>query len=79
MLLWQASELTCSRSRYVGARANLENYDLTIRIGNPVDTIVMLANLMFSGRFDELRDLKIVRAERQCVCCGTVLKLLCEG
>jgi len=39
----------------------------------------MLANLMFSGRFDELRDLKIVRAERQCVCCGTVLKLLCEG
>ena len=41
MLLWQASELTCSRSRYVGARANLENYDLTIRIGNPVDTKIV--------------------------------------
>jgi len=47
---------------YVGAKADLENYYLTNLIGNPLDTTVMLANLMFSGRLDELPDLKIVLA-----------------
>src|SRR6476620_5914276 len=31
-----------------GAKADLENYYLTNLIGNPLDTTVMLANLMFS-------------------------------
>ena len=34
---------------YVGSKAGLENYYLTNLIGNPLDTTVMLANLMFSG------------------------------
>jgi aminocarboxymuconate-semialdehyde decarboxylase len=47
---------------YVGAKAGLEDYYLTNLIGNPLDTTVMVANLMFSGALDELPDLKICLA-----------------
>jgi len=40
----------------------LENYYLRNFIGNPMNTTVMAANLMFSGRLDELRGLKICLA-----------------
>jgi aminocarboxymuconate-semialdehyde decarboxylase len=64
-LLRRASELGAfvfAHPYYVGAKAGLESYYLTNLIGNPLDTTVMLANLMFSGRLDELPDLKIVLA-----------------
>jgi len=47
---------------YVGAKSGLESYYLTNLIGNPLDTTVMLANLMYSGALDELPDLKICLA-----------------
>ena len=64
-LLRRASELgvfVFAHPYYVGAKAGLESYYLTNLIGNPLDTTVMIANLMFSGRLDELPDLKIVLA-----------------
>jgi aminocarboxymuconate-semialdehyde decarboxylase len=64
-LLQRASELNVfvfAHPYYVGAKSGLESYYLTNLIGNPLDTTVMLANLMFSGRLDELPDLKIVLA-----------------
>jgi aminocarboxymuconate-semialdehyde decarboxylase len=64
-LLRRAAELNVfvfAHPYYVGAKSGLENYYLTNLIGNPLDTTVMLANLMFSGRLDELPDLKIVLA-----------------
>jgi aminocarboxymuconate-semialdehyde decarboxylase len=64
-LLRRASELNVfvfAHPYYVGAKSGLENYYLTNLIGNPLDTTVMLANLMFSGRLDELPDLRIVLA-----------------
>jgi aminocarboxymuconate-semialdehyde decarboxylase len=64
-LLRRASDLNVfvfAHPYYVGAKSGLENYYLTNLIGNPLDTTVMLANLMFSGRLDELPDLKIVLA-----------------
>lgn len=47
---------------YVGAKQGLENYYLTNLIGNPLDTTVMLANLMYSGTLDELPELKLCLA-----------------
>ncbi|WP_081494816.1 amidohydrolase family protein [Bradyrhizobium liaoningense] len=64
-LLRRASELNVfvfAHPYYVGAKSGLENDYLTNLIGNPLDTTVMLANLMFSGRLDELPDLKLVLA-----------------
>jgi aminocarboxymuconate-semialdehyde decarboxylase len=64
-LLRRASELNVfvfAHPYYVGVKSGLENYYLTNLIGNPLDTTVMLANLMFSGRLDELPDLRIVLA-----------------
>lgn len=64
-LLRRASELgvfVFAHPYYVGAKSGLENYYLTNLIGNPLDTTVMLANLMYSGRLDELPDLKLVLA-----------------
>jgi aminocarboxymuconate-semialdehyde decarboxylase len=64
-LLRRAQELDVfvfAHPYYVGAKAGLEGYYLTNLIGNPLDTTVMLANLMFSGALDELPDLKIVLA-----------------
>ena len=64
-LLRRASELNVfvfAHPYYVGVKSGLESYYLTNLIGNPLDTTVMLANLMFSGRLDELPDLKLVLA-----------------
>ncbi|HEY0146977.1 MAG TPA: amidohydrolase family protein [Methylovirgula sp.] len=64
-LLRRASELgvfVFAHPYYVSAKAGLEAYYLTNLIGNPLDTTVMLTNLMFSGRLDELPDLKLVLA-----------------
>ena len=47
---------------YVGAKAGLECYYLTNLVGNPLDTTIMLANLMYSGTLDELPDLKLCLA-----------------
>ncbi|WP_397473089.1 amidohydrolase family protein [Pusillimonas sp.] len=47
---------------YVGAKKGLESFYLTNLIGNPLDTAVMVANLMYSGVLDELPDLKICLA-----------------
>jgi aminocarboxymuconate-semialdehyde decarboxylase len=47
---------------YVGAKHGLECYYLTNLIGNPLDTTVMLANLMFSGALDDLEELRICLA-----------------
>jgi aminocarboxymuconate-semialdehyde decarboxylase len=47
---------------YVGAKSGLECYYLTNLIGNPLDTAVAVANLMFSGVLDEIPELKILLA-----------------
>ena len=47
---------------YVGAKRGLEGYYLTNLIGNPLDTTIMLANLMFSGALDELPQLRLCLA-----------------
>ena len=44
---------------YVGAKQGLEDYYLTKLLGNPYDSTVMIANLMFSGTLDELPDIKL--------------------
>jgi aminocarboxymuconate-semialdehyde decarboxylase len=64
-LLRRAAELKAfvfAHPYYVGAKAGLEDYYLTNLIGNPLDTTVMLANLMFSGALDDLPELKLVLA-----------------
>ncbi|WP_029004882.1 amidohydrolase family protein [Azorhizobium doebereinerae] len=47
---------------YVGSKAGLEEYYLTNLAGNPADTAVALANLIFSGALDELSGLKLLAA-----------------
>ncbi|QRG04601.1 amidohydrolase family protein [Xanthobacter dioxanivorans] len=47
---------------YVGSKAGLENYYLTNLAGNPFDTTVSLANLIFSGALEELDGLKLLAA-----------------
>jgi aminocarboxymuconate-semialdehyde decarboxylase len=47
---------------YVGTRAGLECYYLTNLIGNPLDTAVMVAHLMYSGALDELDRLRVCLA-----------------
>jgi aminocarboxymuconate-semialdehyde decarboxylase len=47
---------------YVGAKSGLECYYLTNLIGNPRDTTIMVANLMYSGALDELDALRICLA-----------------
>lgn len=47
---------------YVGAKDGLESYYLTNLVGNPLDTAVMVANLMYSGALDDLPTLKICLA-----------------
>ena len=64
-LLRRAAELgvfVFAHPYYVGSKAGLEGYYLTNLIGNPLDTTVMLANLMFSGALEDLPELKIVLA-----------------
>lgn len=47
---------------YVGSKSGLESYYLTNLVGNPLDTTVMLAHLMYSGALDELSELRICLA-----------------
>jgi len=47
---------------YVGAKCGMESYYLTNLIGNPWDTTVTAANLMFSGALEELDGIKIALA-----------------
>ncbi|HWW48682.1 MAG TPA: amidohydrolase family protein [Xanthobacteraceae bacterium] len=44
---------------YVGNKPGLEDYYLTNLIANPLETAVMLADLMFSGFLDDLPELKL--------------------
>src|SRR6202040_3978302 len=44
---------------YIGNKAGLEDYYLTNLVGNPLETTLMAADLMFSGVLDELPDLKL--------------------
>ena len=46
----------------IGAGGRLDCYYLTNLIGNPLETTIMVANLMFSGALDELKELKICLA-----------------
>jgi len=47
---------------YIGDKCGLEPYYLTNLVGNPLDTVIMAAHLMFSGALDELKDLRILLA-----------------
>lgn len=47
---------------YTGKKPGLENYYLTNLVGNPLDTTVMVADLMFSGALEELPQLRICLA-----------------
>jgi aminocarboxymuconate-semialdehyde decarboxylase len=51
--------LVLTHPYYVGAKQGLEDYYLTNLIGNPYDSTVMIANLMFSGLLDQLPNLKL--------------------
>lgn len=44
----------------IGATGRLDCYYLTNLIGNPLDTTIMVANLMFSGALDELKELRFL-------------------
>jgi len=44
----------------IGQTGRLDCYYLTNLIGNPLDTTIMVANLMFSGALDELKELKFL-------------------
>ncbi|MBI3938123.1 MAG: amidohydrolase [Betaproteobacteria bacterium] len=46
----------------IGATGRLDCYYLTNLIGNPLETTIMVANLMFSGALDELPGLSILLA-----------------
>jgi aminocarboxymuconate-semialdehyde decarboxylase len=46
----------------IGAGGRLDCYYLTNLIGNPLETTIMVANLMFSGALDELAGLKVLLA-----------------
>jgi aminocarboxymuconate-semialdehyde decarboxylase len=46
----------------VGAGGRLDCYYLTNLIGNPLETTIMVANLIFSGALDELEGLKMLLA-----------------
>jgi aminocarboxymuconate-semialdehyde decarboxylase len=51
--------LVLAHPYYVGAKQGLEDYYLTNLLGNPYDSTVMIANIMFSGLLDDLPDLKL--------------------
>jgi aminocarboxymuconate-semialdehyde decarboxylase len=44
----------------LGATGRLDCYYLTNLIGNPLDTTIMAANLMMSGVFEELKDIRFL-------------------
>ncbi|HEY7536619.1 MAG TPA: amidohydrolase family protein [Gaiellaceae bacterium] len=45
---------------YVGPKPNLEDFYLTNSVGNPLDTCVAAARMMYAGVFDRFPDLRIV-------------------
>jgi aminocarboxymuconate-semialdehyde decarboxylase len=64
-LLRRAQELKLTvfaHPNTVGAGGRLDCYYLTNLIGNPLETTIMVANLMFSGALDELGTLKMLLA-----------------
>ena len=64
-LLRRAQELKLTvftHPNTIGAAGRLDCYYLTNLIGNPLETTIMVANLMFSGALDELPRLKILLA-----------------
>jgi aminocarboxymuconate-semialdehyde decarboxylase len=64
-LLRRAQELKMTiftHPNTIGAGGRLDCYYLTNLIGNPLETTIMVANLMFSGALDELPDLKLLLA-----------------
>ena len=64
-LLRRAQELKLTifaHPNTIGAGGRLDCYYLTNLIGNPLETTIMVANLMFSGALDELPRLKMVLA-----------------
>ena len=64
-LLRRAQELKLTvfaHPNTVGAGGRLDCYYLTNLVGNPLDTTIMVANLMFSGALDELPHLKLLLA-----------------
>jgi aminocarboxymuconate-semialdehyde decarboxylase len=44
---------------YIGNKQGLEDYYLTNLVGNPLETTLMVADLMFSGTLERLPDLRI--------------------
>lgn len=61
-VLRRASELgvlILTHPYYFGTKPGLEKYYLTNLIGNPLDTAVMAADLIFGGVMDELPDLRV--------------------
>ena len=64
-LLRRAQELgltVFTHPNTIGAAGRLDCYYLTNLIGNPLETTIMVANLMFSGALDELPRLKLLLA-----------------
>jgi aminocarboxymuconate-semialdehyde decarboxylase len=64
-LLRRAQELKMTifaHPNTIGAGGRLDCYYLTNLIGNPLETTIMVANLMFSGALDELPHLKMLLA-----------------
>lgn len=51
--------LVLTHPYYFGTKPGLEKYYLTNLVGNPLDTAVMAADLMFSGLMEELPDINI--------------------
>jgi len=64
-LLRRAQELKMTLFAHpntIGTAGRLDCYYLTNLIGNPLETTIMVANLMFSGALDELPELKLLLA-----------------
>jgi aminocarboxymuconate-semialdehyde decarboxylase len=64
-LLRRAQELKLTifaHPNTIGAGGRLDCYYLTNLIGNPLETTIMVANLMFSGALDELTELRMLLA-----------------
>ena len=64
-LLRRAQELKMTLFAHpntIGSGGRLDCYYLTNLIGNPLETTIMVANLMFSGALDELPELKLLLA-----------------
>jgi aminocarboxymuconate-semialdehyde decarboxylase len=47
---------------FIGDKCGMEPFYLTNLVGNPLETTMMVANLMFSGALEEVRDLRLLLA-----------------